>query len=315
MYGSARPLLGLGRSAAMRPQRIAFPTTARRIPIAAASARGYASKAHSSDMRLNQRLQKEMALKGDKGYSAKHMEAAQLEHMKTVMLPGTFVHLPLSQLDKSPGPLFNYLFARFKQHLKDLAAIVGLKFQSMPKIWQRPRINIHRTQVVPTAKALHHRLAQALAAGDKDTLREICVPRLYDALSAVISRRSSNEKVTWELVQYDGRPRLVSHRLAPLPPQGQSPILQQAVVAISSTQKLGKVEARTGKLIEGNTKLQKPTEYFVIMRHLDPKTYEPTKWRVWGSTQPTTAEGWVVEEKSVKQMEQQDFARRRGHKM
>lgn len=185
----------------------------------------------------------------------------------------------------------------------------------MPTIWKRPNLKVHRAQIVPTAKAMHLRLNQALAAGDKDTLREICTPRLYDTLSAVISRRNPAEKVSWELVKYEASPRVVSHRVAPLPPPGKTPMLQQAVVAIHSTQRLARVDKKTGTPIDKSTRVRKPTEYFVIMRQIHPKTYEKGKWLVWGSTEPTTAESWVLEQKGVMQMEKQDFARRRGAKL
>ncbi|KAL0937987.1 uncharacterized protein CTRU02_207719 [Colletotrichum truncatum] len=315
MYRSATSLLGLSRAAAMRPQtfaRVAFPTTAKRIA-PATTTRGYAARASAADVRSSQRMNKAMADLGAKGFSAKEMEKAQ--SVMHILLPGTFVPLPFSQLSKSPSVLLSYYFNRFKQHARDLATFVGLKFQSMPSFMKRPRVKFHRTQIVPTAKALHRQLAEALASGDKDALRELCTPRLYETLSATISRRKASEKLTWELVRYHGSPSVMSHRVALLPPVGKAPLVQQAVVAITSTQKLGKVEKATGNPIKGSTRVQKQTEYFVITRQLDPNTYEPKKWLVWGNTQATTPEDWEMEQKTMTHMEQQDFAKRRGKRV
>lgn len=182
----------------------------------------------------------------------------------------------------------------------------------MPTWTSRPRAQLTRSKIVPSAKSLHQRLGEAMAAGDKDALREICTPRLFETLSATISRRKASEKLTWELLRYNGSPKIVSHKVAIMPPVGKGPVVQQVVVAISSTQKLGKVKKATGEPVAGGVRLQKQTEYFVMSRQFDPKTWAPKKWIVWGNTKATTLEDWKLEEKGIQQMEKQDFAKRRG---
>lgn len=185
---------------------------------------------------------------------------------------------------------------------------------SMPTFRERPRLQLSWRQIAPTAKALHVQLNQALAAADRDTLRNICTPRLAESLSAVVSRRKASEVLTWDLVDHGKEPSVVSHKLAMLPPVGKGPIVQQAVVRIVSTQKLGKLDARTGENVEGGTKVRKLTEYLVLTREVDPKTYKPEEWLVWGSIGGTTPEDWAEEEKAMRLMEQQDFEKRNAGK-
>ncbi|KAH0423124.1 hypothetical protein CcaCcLH18_12409 [Colletotrichum camelliae] len=314
MYRSARPLLGLGRSVAMRPSvfpRASFPATARRIPTTPTMTRGYASvKPASADMRHMARAMAAQDKKVSAQFSAKNLEKQQ-QNLANLLLPGTFVHVPLS---RTPKPYHTYLLNRFKQHAKDLMVFAGLKIQSMPKFWKRPRAQFQTSSVVPTAKALHTQLAEALAAGDKNTLRQMCVPQLFDTLSATISRRKPTQKLTWELLSYDGRPKLLSHRLAMMPPAGKGPLLQQAVVCIRSKQKLGRFDLKTGEPVPGSTRVEKLTEYLVLSRNLDPQTYKPGQWIVWGNTKATTMKDWEAEERHVAAMEAAEFERRNGFK-
>ncbi|KAK1641396.1 hypothetical protein BDP81DRAFT_390658 [Colletotrichum phormii] len=315
MYRSARPLLGLG-SAAMRPQQ---PFTrvlpaAKRIAAAPAmtvtATRGYAKFA--ADMRMSSR-QNKVASQADGGYSAKEIEKSMT--MAHILLPGTFVPIPFSQLDKSPKALWAYTYARLKQRVYDFLPIFGAKVASMPTYVKKPRLQLSYTKIVPEAKALHRRLGEALAAGDKDTLREICTPALYQTLSAVVSRRKATEKLTWELLRYDGTPRIVSHKVAMIPPMGKGPIMQQVVVAISSSQKLDKFDKSTNKPVKGGLRVQQQTEYFVMTRQFAPKTWAPKKWIVWGNTQATTLEEWKLTQQSMADMERKDYAKRKGSRL
>lgn len=183
----------------------------------------------------------------------------------------------------------------------------------MPAWRERPRLQLQYRQVAPTAKALHIQLNQALAAADRDALRRICAPRLAETLSAAVSRRKASEAVTWELVDSKA-PRVVSHKLAMMPPVGKGPFVQQAVVRITSTQKLGKTDRRTGEPVEGGTTLRRLTEYLVLTRELDKETYRPGDWLIWGSINPTTAAEWAQEERSLKLMEQHELSNRSSGK-
>ncbi|TDZ18258.1 hypothetical protein Cob_v008873 [Colletotrichum orbiculare MAFF 240422] len=314
MFRTARPLLGTSRSAALLPQtlaRAALPSTAKRIaPAAIATPASRRSYAYSPDTRTHGRMAKAMAKKSDKGYSAKEMAKAQRQAMTHILIPGTFVPLPFSLIDKSPKRLWEYTYARVWQKGKDLAAIIGAKISSMPSWITRPRMQLSRSTLIPTAKAMHQRLATALAAGDRETIREICTPRLAEALTATISRRNPNEKLLWELISYEGRPRLASHKMAFMPPVGKGPVVQQAVVGITSTQRLAKIDPKTGGFVTGSEKVQKRTEYIVLSRELEPSTWKPKDWLVWGNTKPTTLKEWRMEEKGVEQLERQEREKR-----
>lgn len=99
-----------------------------------------------------------------------------------------------------------------------------------------------------------------------------------------------------------------------LPPVGKSPLLQQAVVGIVSSQRLGRVDKQTSEPVPSSTRVEKLNEYLVLSRNLDPQTYKPGKWIVWGNTKVTTMERWKAEETQVAAMEAAEFERRRGFK-
>ncbi|KAF6827050.1 hypothetical protein CPLU01_09314 [Colletotrichum plurivorum] len=325
MYRSARPLLGLARPAA---RTVVFPSassssrnTTFRIAAAATpslSSRGYAVKVQKADVRGAMRANIRLNKNSDSGYRASDMEKAQAEGMKHILLPGTFVPIPLVDHEKNSvaavRTLLRYIWSRLKQHGKDFAAIASAKWMSMPTFRERPQLQLSWRQIAPTAKALHVQLNQALAAADRDTLRKICTPRLAESLSATVSRRKASEVLTWELIDHGKEPSVVSHKLAMMPPVGKGPFVQQAVVRILSTQKLGKQDARTGESIEGALKVRKLTEYIVLTRQIEPKTYKPGEWLVWGTIAGTTPEDWAEEEKAMTLMEQQDFQKRNAGK-
>ena len=71
---------------------------------------------------------------------------------------------------------------------------------------------------------------------------------------------------------------------------------EQAVVAISSTQRVSKYEKATGELIPGSTKVQQKVEHVVLSRLVNEKTYQSQPWRIWGTVPATTMEAYQEEQ-------------------
>ena len=191
-----------------------------------------------------------------------------------------------------PKDFIVYQWERFKTWAKDRLSFLSVKYVSMPNLTSRPRWKIQRSKVVPTAKALHRRMAEAVAAGDLQTLREICVPNLYNKLSDTVRRRKPGEHVAWDLVGYGAAPRLAAHRIFSVTENEWS---QQATVGITSTQKLARYAKDNITPIPGSQRMQTQTEYVIITRKLNVKTWEPTPWRIWGMRSETTLEDWQKE--------------------
>lgn len=125
----------------------------------------------------------------------------------------------------------------------------------------------------------------AFADGDISALRKMCADGIYESFRARIANRPKGEKVQWELVKYNKRAKVVSNRAARLPLDGAA--IRQAVVRISSTQKLTRWRREHGKLvtIEGTGKEKDVVEYVVIQERIE--NWRAEEWQVWGTTRET----------------------------
>jgi protein MBA1 len=170
--------------------------------------------------------------------------------------------------------------------LRDYVSLVILKITSPQGArWYNRLIKLHRGRVVPTAIALHREMYHAFAAGDTTTLRRICTDGIYDQVRARISSRPRGEKTVWELVKYNKRAKILSHRAARLPLEGAA--VRQAVVRISSRQKLSRYAA-DGALVKGTGKERDVVEYLVVEKSY--WNWKEGDWRVWGTTEETKFE-------------------------
>lgn len=219
--------------------------------------------------------------------------------------PGSFISMPFSKVPKAPGIFFAYQYSRLKAHLWDFLAVLGLRWQSKPTFTKKPRLQLYQSRALAAGKALHQRLGQALANGDRETLRAIATPALYDTLGATVARRSSWERISWEVLQNHGA-RLALHRAAVLPhPFPKDMCIEQAVVAVDTTQKLERFDTRSGESVPGSARVQRRTEHLAITREWNSATFEAGPWLVLGNVQETTPEAWQQGERDMKMQEQE----------
>lgn len=177
--------------------------------------------------------------------------------------------------------------------------MVSFKLNSMASWTSRPKWKVRRGQIVPTAKALHREMLEAFAQGDRRTINNICLPSCAIKFISAIERRDKREGWRFEVVKYNRRllyPRLMSHRIHEYNPFDKTVASEQAVVAICSTQQASKYTVATGATIPGTLKLQDKTEYVVLSRQVNQKTWVCTPWRIWGTLSPTTLEGYLKEQ-------------------
>lgn len=218
---------------------------------------------------------------------------------------GTIVPPPLLRsLRSNPAEAVKLQWARFKTRIVDAARIAGAWFASKPSYLKGARLSIKRASIVPTAKALHRAMSEALAAGDRDTLRRICAPTLYESLSARLAQRPKGRHFEWSLVQYTNPlqfPRIVDHKMVTLPagPGGQITLVHQVVVAISSRQRLVQYDANRGQPTPVSEKVHDLVENMILTRTIEMKSYQAGDWAVLGQAEETTYQHIAAEERLI----------------
>ncbi|KAL2758417.1 hypothetical protein ACRALDRAFT_1055323 [Sodiomyces alcalophilus JCM 7366] len=272
------------------------------------SRRSYSAPGQNSMLRSYQRQIEAMGKSQLQEMSKMQKQAMQsaARQYANKLFPGTFIPMPLSKVPKTPSIFFKYQFARLKAKFWDALSVITLRWRSRPSIfafYSKPRAGLYRSQALAAGKALHSRLGQALAEGDRDTLREICINDLYQTLSAAIDKRKPWERTTWNILQNHGA-RLAAHRIAILPPPlPKNLMVQQAVVAIDTTQSLDRVDSRTGESIPGAARVQRRTEYLALSKEWNSETYTSGPWQVIGHVKETTLDTWRKEEEDLKVMQ------------
>lgn len=168
--------------------------------------------------------------------------------------------------------------------MRDAVSSLVLVWSSPRKeSWYRRTIKINRSQIAPSAVALHQTMYTAFAEGDTSTLRKICTDGIHDSFRARIATRPRGEKTVWEIVKYNKRAKLMSNRAARLPLDGWA--IRQAVVRISSRQKLTRYRAN-GTVVPGTGKEKDVVEYIVLQKMYS--NWKDAEWKVWGTTDVTT---------------------------
>ncbi|KAK3311433.1 uncharacterized protein B0T15DRAFT_75439 [Chaetomium strumarium] len=221
-----------------------------------------------------------------------------------VVLPGTFILPPLSGFPKPLGQKLRFLWYWLLTKGQEVVTNAAVKFTSKPSFFTRAAMQAKRSTLVPTAKALHRAMAEALASGDRDTINRICTKKLASTLIASIDGRPRGRRYGWELVAYTNRlfyPSVKSHRITATSRDKYSPILRQAVVAISSRQRRVEYDAR-GQVVPGSEKEIVAVENVALACTYDPRTWTQSEWRLIGTIQPTSLEAWKHEAEVLKRM-------------
>ncbi|KAI0487671.1 hypothetical protein F4859DRAFT_266541 [Xylaria cf. heliscus] len=211
--------------------------------------------------------------------------------MVGLLLPFTIVPPPLSRFPRSPVKFAQMVWAIAKNRAQVLGSLVALYAMSMPKgrVIGLPRFKARKRACVPAAKSLHVQMSEAVAAGDKDTLRRVCVSELFVTLAGAIDSRPPRLRTEWELVRYDNPlryPRIADFRVLQQPYGGHLRIIKQAVVSISSVQRLTRYyETPGGELtpVPGTGRERHMVEHIVLHAIVDENTYETGPWKLWGT--------------------------------
>ncbi|KAI0431789.1 hypothetical protein F5Y09DRAFT_303804 [Xylaria sp. FL1042] len=212
----------------------------------------------------------------------------QITPESTFLLPYTVVPPPVWRFPLNPIKFTQMVWFLAKNRLVSLGAVLGVYMISMAKPTRGYRWPVFRTRkraAVPTAKALHVQMSEAVAAGDKETLRRVCTTELFQTLAGAIDARPRNVRAEWELVRYEDKlvyPRLADFRVSYQ--AGSAKLVKQAVVSISSVQRLTRYDdARGGEVVPGSGRDRHMTEHIVLQAEIHDKTYAAGPWKIWGT--------------------------------
>ncbi|KAF2968695.1 hypothetical protein GQX73_g4884 [Xylaria multiplex] len=214
----------------------------------------------------------------------------QMNAMSSFLLPYTIVPPPLWRFPLSPVTFSKMVWMLAKNRAVAWGSLLGVYFVSMRKKgfgW--PLFKANKRSCIPAAKALHVQMSEAVALGDKETLRRICTTELFQTLAGAIDSRPPGVRTEWELVRYDNKlvyPRLTDFRVTYQPgPSGKGMLLiKQAVVSISSVQRLTRYdEANGGQRIPGSERERYMTEHLVLQAGVKDGTFESEPWKIWGT--------------------------------
>ncbi|KAK7974193.1 hypothetical protein PG989_016041 [Apiospora arundinis] len=215
----------------------------------------------------------------------------------TFLLPQTLVAPPLSRYPRSPAKFLQMAWIANYSRIFNYASLLLFKIASKPDWKTRPRFKVRREVIVPAAKAMHLEMNEALARGDKETLRRICTNEYYQKMAGIIDARPRGYRAEWELVKYRSTlmyPRIAEDKIGLMPtPSGIQKAYRQAVVSIASVQRM------TRYIPKGNTTervvTEKPMlEHLVLSSQVDhTNTYGQTPYRIWGTLQESTLESYL----------------------
>jgi protein MBA1 len=155
---------------------------------------------------------------------------------------------------------------------------------------------------------MYREVLEAFAAGDVETIQRLCTPSYAQRLIAAVTRRDPREEVHFEVVKYHQPwrfPKLKSHQIRAANELEQDQLTEQAVVAISSTQRLTRKNKVSGQIVPGSTKVQDKVEFVVLARNMDKKTWEMEPWRIWGTISDTPLEKYLAEKTETEEKQDQ----------
>jgi protein MBA1 len=177
-----------------------------------------------------------------------------------------------------------------KNRVVTWGSLLGIYFMSArTKGFGWPRFRSNKKSCIPAAKALHAQMSEAVATGDKDTLRRICSAELFQTLAGAIDSRPPGIRTEWELVRYDNKwryPRLADFRISyqPMASSKGMKLIKQAVVSISSVQRLTRYDDNNGGAkVPGSERERYMTEHVVLQSDVNGNTYKAEPWKLWGN--------------------------------
>ncbi|KAI0162146.1 hypothetical protein GGR57DRAFT_453229 [Xylariaceae sp. FL1272] len=271
------------------------------IPLRASAAaapllhRGFSSTTPQAKKPYKKQLSRAAQAAASRHATMEQMRETANKSSRLLMM--TMIPPPIRRWSRSPGEFLRMAKLVGTMRTRQILSHIGIKFMSMPTFFSWPAFKFNKGACVPTVKAMHVMMNEAVASGDMGTLRNICALEWYEVLAGGIQTRPRNTTMEWELVNYHREPHLASFMVnfqPPAYPGDPMQLIKQAVVCIESTQRLSKVV--NGVKEPGKPKTIK--ELIVVQAEIDQKTYEQGPWQIWGTVNEQSYKQ-LVEEKQM----------------
>ncbi|KAK7946517.1 uncharacterized protein PG986_010838 [Apiospora aurea] len=213
----------------------------------------------------------------------------------TFLLPQTLVAPPLSRYPGRPASSCRWPGSPTSLASGTTRRCCSSRSPPCPTIRRGPASRSAAGVILPTAKALHLEMNEALARGDKETLRRICTNEFYQKLAGIIDARPRGHRAEWELIKYRSTftyPCITEDKIGLMPtPGGIQKAYRQAIVSIASVQRMVRHVPNEARPVV----TEKPMlEHLVLSSQVDhTDTYGQTPWKVWGTLQESTLESYL----------------------
>lgn len=161
---------------------------------------------------------------------------------------------------------------------------------------------IKKGDLAQVAQELHEEMSVAYAQGQIEDLHPILCQGIFKTLGRKILLRSKEQGMRWSVVERQGKPTIVSYKVALLPtPPGEEkdvtePGIIQAVVKLKLKQRLETFfkDSKMSKSAASakSTVVEKTTtEYVVVQKPIS--LGKESDWKIFGTTEPmSTLDQW-----------------------
>ncbi|KAK1826528.1 hypothetical protein QBC39DRAFT_293126 [Podospora conica] len=226
-------------------------------------------------------------------------------------LPGTLIPPPISQWPSGKA-FFRFAFQVYKEKGRQWLQTTMITLSSRPnpwKFWKPGQFQLKSNAIPPTAKEMYADMLRAFAAGDREKLKAICTVTYLKPMLASLDKRPRTRRYKWELVRWTAAPRLVGQTISPTSAGGQSDMIRQATVLLSSRQR--RVEytwnAHERKWEVTSEKEADVTEHLIVVAIIYPVSFQQTEWRILSATRPSTVEEWESERAMIEKVQNVDL--------
>ncbi|KAJ2903716.1 hypothetical protein MKZ38_009454 [Zalerion maritima] len=216
-------------------------------------------------------------------------------------------------VSQGPKTGVKYIYYLLKYRFSAWWTQLGIRWGSATSFFPpKFRFDPGKSRTPGLARDMHAQMNTYLAEGNLERLSQICTHALQEKFKAVVNKRKKsdatkgrdNSVLRWEVLRYEGRPKIVFSSTFPfpktpaLPKSLKPPLLFESVVRIKSVQRLARwkpttkeaatrspsVDPTGWEIVSGTEKVHDASENVVIQRQFDPNTYMPLDgWKFWGT--------------------------------
>lgn len=284
-------------STSLSARQSLFTPSSLRIPPARTTTSTCATRSFSLQRPLNkQPVRRKPATARKSPYGRDQALPMSLDNV-SVLVPMTFVPPPVSKWPRAPTQFLHTAYTIAKVRFINYLYLAIHKVYSRSG-WRGPTLfKIRKGAIVPAARDLHARMNAAIAAGNKDELKRVCTQELYEKLSGIADSRPKGQSMKWELEGGKSKCSLRDDRIVMMPLTAtENRTIRQAVVSVSSTQRIVTIDEKRGGVgVPGTAKTKTMRENIVLTAYVDQKTWQQAPWKIWGTLPDSTVQEYLDE--------------------